>query len=573
MKFCFITINLLVVFLFATLDLHAQNNVTVKDDITSDVTWTSDNTYFLDGLIFVDAGATLTIQAGTVIKGLESSNITTGDGCAALIVRRGAKIMAVGTAQEPIIFTSELDDVNVPDDLVDENGYPDRQLWGGLILLGQAPTNQAETLTQIEGIPVEEDATYGGNDPDDNSGVLEYVSIRHGGYSISGVQGDEINGLTLGAVGRGTTIDHIEVFGNFDDCYEWFGGTVNTKYLVGAFCGDDSFDYDQGYRALGQFWFALQPSDETGRGGEHDGCDPQNGICDDSTFSQVIVSNATYIGAGSDATNIGGDGNDLTLMMRENAGSVYYNSIFTQYADQFARITSGDSDPDAVDRFNAGDLRIMNNLLWDFGAGNTWDALISTDASVAPAVIAAFSGDNSIADPMLAGVTRQGGTHELDPRPNPGSPALTGANFSLEGLGKSDSDFFTQVQYKGAFGAENWAKGWTALDALGYFGDKASVDVEEDHPSELPSAISLNQNYPNPFNPATTISFSLARQATVRLSIYDMLGRELAVLLDEQEPAGDHSVHFDASNLPSGVYIYRLQAAGKALTNKMLLLK
>jgi hypothetical protein len=572
MKSYFITINLLVVLSFVALDLHAQNEVTITDDISSDVTWTSDNTYFLNGLIFVNAGATLTIQPGTVIKGIESANITTGDGASALIIRRGAKIMAAGTAQEPIIFTSELDDINVPDDLVDENGYPDRQLWGGLILLGQAPTNQTETLTQIEGVPEEEDATYGGNDPDDNSGVLEYVSIRHGGYSISGVAGDEINGLTLGAVGRGTTIDHIEVFGNFDDCYEWFGGTVNTKYLVGAFCGDDTFDYDQGYRANAQFWFALQPSDVAGRGGEHDGCDPQNGTCDNATFSQVIVSNATYIGSGSDATP-GNDGNDPALMLRENAGSKYFNSIFTAYANRFVRINEGDSDPDAVDRFMAGDLELKNNLVWDFGAGAAWDALVATADAAAPAIVASLSADNAVEDPMLAGISRQPDTHGLDPRPNLGSPALTGADFSLNGLSKTDSDFFTQVEYRGAFGADNWALGWTALDALGYFGNKSTVATEDDRAPELPSSVTLNQNYPNPFNPATTISFSLNERAPVRLTVHDLLGREVAVLLDDVETAGEHAARFDAASLPSGVYLYRLETGGHALMNKMLLLK
>ncbi len=572
MKSRFVTYILSALLALYSTSLFAQNNVTVTDDIDGEVTWTADNTYFLNGLIFVNPGATLTIEPGTVIKGLENANITSGDGAAALIVRRDGTLIADGTAQEPIIFTSELDDVSVADDLVDENGIPDRGLWGGLILLGNAPTNQTETLTQIEGVPVEEEAAYGGDDPNDSSGIVRYVSIRHGGFSISGVEGDEINGLTLGAVGAGTIIEHVEVFANFDDCYEWFGGTVNSKYLVGAFCGDDTFDYDQGYRGYGQFWFAIQAADVAGRGGEHDGCDPEDGACDDAAFSQAIVSNATYIGSGSDNTTVGGDGNDLALRLRENVGSKYFNSVFTAYADRFVRIDEGDSDPDAVDRFLAGDLELKNNIVWDFGHGPTWDDLVRTSDADKPAIVAAISAGNELADPMLAGISRDLGGMALDPRPNAGSPALTGADFGGP-LAKTSHEFFTPVEYRGAFGSKNWALGWTALDALGYFGDFTTVATEDDVAPEVPASITLNQNYPNPFNPATTISFSLKERTDVRLTVHDLLGREAVVLVDGAAAAGEHAVRFDAAGLPSGIYVYRLEAAGKSLSNKMLLLK
>ena len=242
-----------------TTAVFAQINVTA--DIASNTTWSASNVYFLDGLIFVNDGATLTIEEGTVIKGKLQANITTGDGASALIVRRGGKILAEGSQTNPIIFTSELDDVNNPNDLTKD----DRGLWGGVILLGKAVTNQPTTENQIEGIPTTEDAKFGGTDDNDDSGILRYVSIRHGGFSISGIPGDEINGLTLGAIGDQTIIEHIEVIANFDDGYEWFGGTVNSKYLVSAFCGDDGFDWDMGYRGKGQFWFLIQGTDEAGR--------------------------------------------------------------------------------------------------------------------------------------------------------------------------------------------------------------------------------------------------------------------------------------------------------------------
>ena len=313
---------LIILFLIGALSNLNFGQVLITEDITGNVTWTSDNEYILDGLIFVDSLSTLTIEAGTVIKGKLQSNITTGDGASALIVKRGAKIYAEGTPESPIIFTSELDDVTVPDDLL----LTDRGLWGGLILLGEAVTNQPTTQNQIEGIPNTYNAKYGGSNDEDNSGVLRYISIRHGGFSISGVPGDEINGLTMGAVGSGTTIEYIEVIANLDDGYEWFGGTVNTRYLAAVFCADDAFDYDQGWRGKNQFWFALNPDDESGRGGEHDGGD------DDETglpYAIPMISNATYIGSGANSTGVGGDGNDRAIYFRDNAGgkSVSYTHL------------------------------------------------------------------------------------------------------------------------------------------------------------------------------------------------------------------------------------------------------
>ncbi len=199
----------LVLLLTASSAMAQTSTVRVTADITSNTTWSNGNEYLLDGLIFVDNGATLTIEAGTVVRGVLNTDITTGDGAAALIVRKGAKLMAVGTAEQPIIFTAEEDDLSDSGDLTEE----DRGLWAGVILLGSAPTNQPTTNNQIEGIdPTSESAQYGGSDPADNSGSLRYVSIRHSGFSISGVEGDEIQGLTLGGVGNGTTIEYVEIF-------------------------------------------------------------------------------------------------------------------------------------------------------------------------------------------------------------------------------------------------------------------------------------------------------------------------------------------------------------------------
>lgn len=546
------SVTILTALLFVLITLpSAQAQVTVKADVTANTTWTSNNTYLLDGLIFVQAPAVLTIEPGTVIKGLEQTSITTGDGASALIVQRGAKIMAEGTANAPIVFTSELDDVNNPTDLTQR----DRGLWGGVILLGKATTNQPTTDNQVEGIDILTDpAQYGGTDDNDNSGVLKYVSIRHGGFSISGVEGDEINGLTMGAVGRGTTIDYVEVYANFDDCFEWFGGTVNTKHLVGAFCGDDTYDYDQGFRGMGQFWFSIHDTDVASRAGEHDGGDS---VEDALPFSIPVISNATYIGSGQNVTAPGGDGNDAVLKIRDNAGAKYSNSIFTEFRNKSIDIEDLSAGEDSRARLEAGDIVIENNLFWNIGAANDWTAASSF-------AVATLQATNSITNPDISGVCRTA-TGCLDPRPNVGSPALTG--------GSVPSDpFFENVSYKGAFEQDLWLEGWTALHKNGNLGRFSHVAVEPII-GQLPNQIELLQNYPNPFNPSTTLEFQVPMAQHVKLTVFDLLGHEIQTLVNDVRPAGMYRVTIDATGWTSGVYLYRLEVAGNVFTKSMMLLK
>jgi hypothetical protein len=218
--------------------------VTVTGAITADVTWTSDNIYQLNQKVVVEDGATLTINPGTIIKGSSG----TGSLASALIIARGGKINAVGTSTSPIIFTSTSDNISCGETEgtnLDEN---DRGLWGGVIMLGYAPCSFSGDITeaQIEGIPADDTfGLYGGTDAADDSGVMRFVSIRHGGALIG--EGNEINGLTLGGVGSGTIIDNIEVVANVDDGIEFFGGTVNASNLLVWGQGDDALDIDQAY--------------------------------------------------------------------------------------------------------------------------------------------------------------------------------------------------------------------------------------------------------------------------------------------------------------------------------------
>lgn len=221
--------------------------IAVTGAIVSNTTWTNDNIYQLNQKVVVDNGAILTIEPGTIIKGSPG----TGSLASALIIARGSQINAVGTATQPIIFTSTGDNITCGETAgtnLDEN---DRGLWGGLIVLGNAPCSFSGDITeaQIEGIPADDTfGLYGGSDAADNSGVLQYVSIRHGGALIG--EGNEINGLTLGGVGTGTVINNIEVVANVDDGIEFFGGTVNASNLLVWAQGDDALDIDQAYSGV-----------------------------------------------------------------------------------------------------------------------------------------------------------------------------------------------------------------------------------------------------------------------------------------------------------------------------------
>ncbi len=219
-----------------------SNVITVSSNITSNTTWETGKTYILASRITVTAGNTLTIQPGTVIKGQAG----TGANATALIIARDANIMAQGTASQPIIFTSIADELE-PGQIVSPNlDASFNGLWGGVIILGNAPISADATSVQIEGIPVSDpNGLFGGADAADNSGIFQYVSIRHGGANIG--EGNEINGLTLGGVGSATTIDHVEIVGNQDDGVEFFGGSVNASNIIVWAAGDDGIDTDMAW--------------------------------------------------------------------------------------------------------------------------------------------------------------------------------------------------------------------------------------------------------------------------------------------------------------------------------------
>jgi hypothetical protein len=310
---------------------------------TGTTTWTCDNTYILDGYVFVNAGQTLTIEPGTVIKGAAGS----GADASAFIVASGGTVIADGAETCPIIFTHQADPLD------GSVSYDTRGQWGGVILLGDASTNFGG-VAQIEGIPADNDrASYGGSNDAHSAGIMRYVSIRHGGTQLAAA--NEINGLTLGGVGSGTTLDHIEVISNLDDGIEFFGGTASITNALVAFCGDDSFDWDQGYRGqTNSNWLAIQdaPNGIGDRGGELDGDDSDDGnvSADEMPFSTPTVTNWTVVSAG----------NNQGFLFRNGSGGHVSNALIAGTNEGIEIEHKADEAEDAFDRYLAGDLTLSN---------------------------------------------------------------------------------------------------------------------------------------------------------------------------------------------------------------------
>ncbi|MFN0067467.1 MAG: hypothetical protein ACKVYV_07500 [Limisphaerales bacterium] len=344
----------------------------------------------------------------------------------------------------PIIFTAENDDLADPADL----GPTDRQLWGGLVVLGRARINSAvnangdaavpryEVYEGLEDVVVggQNVFRFGGDDDGDSSGVLRYVSLRHGGQKLS--PDKEINGLSLGGVGRGTVIEYIEALSFADDGYEFFGGSVNTRYLVSAFNDDDAFDVDMGYSGDNQFWFALQANDRRDNGGEINGELNERNDGTRVPVSDFRVYNATLIGAGAGA---GGTANNHTFLFRRFSRGQFYNSVFTDFNGQ--PLNGGGPQTGAVPA-------LQDNLWWGY-ANPVFTNLLFTTAA---------NNNATNVNPRIRGISRaaDGG---LDPRPAPGSPALGGGRPTPPGL--------TPASFQGAFGGLNWASDWSGLSAMG----------------------------------------------------------------------------------------------------------
>lgn len=490
---------------------HSVSDATlgVKVLAQTNMTWTKDKTYILSDRLFIKNGQTLTIEPGTRIYGSTNDMGTStkaDDKVGSLIACRGGRLVADGTAAEPIVFTSirELEALTGKDSAFDPDsivgpapGPADGGQWGGVILLGNAYISFVNSSgvnagqNQIEGfLPAGTPSNDGDSIPDateygfdanfprddeDDSGVLRYVSIRHGGYEFESAK--EINGLTLGGVGSGTVIEYVEVFANSDDGIEFFGGTVGTSHIVMAFNQDDSFDIDEAWTSDNQFWLAIQNPGITDAGGEWDGIGGSSSGF--ATAAQTVrnlaaprIFNASFFGPGFDRTlsklpavtgQVNWEKGNYAMHIEDYFNGQIYNSAFHDFAQGFIKF----NDNAASTGLQAA---AKNNTIGDFGGTavtgtNSLQLFYNTDG------VTTNNGNEEATDfgaDEITAYERDANSFLkwINPLPKAGSTLLT----SSITPGAPDT-----AVHRGAFGSTNWAGGWTKLSQAGYLSATYSV--------------------------------------------------------------------------------------------------
>ncbi len=390
--------------------------------LTEDLTLTSDTAWLLRGGVFIGDGANetvLTIEPGTTVYGETS---TTG----MLVVRRHAKIMAEGTADAPIVFTSSK-----------EEGTRARGDWGGVIINGNASVNGCDEAP-CESFGEGGTGYYGGSDDDDDSGVLSYVRIEFAGQLIS--PDNELNGLALQGVGRGTVVDHIQIHMGKDDCIEFFGGTAEAKYILCTGAADDNLDWTDGWRGKLQFLVAQQYDDAGDNGIEADNNGENN---EAAPRSFPTISNITLIGAP------GSDQSDLGMLLREGTGAHIANAVVTGWGDACLDVDHDATFANAVDSSGAltGGL-VVEHSVFDCDTSYQVDEDETFDVGN---FVETLNEGNQVAGAELTDPFEPGGTLT----PSSASPAMSGAQVP------SDA-FFTQVSFKGGIDPDDdWTQGWT----------------------------------------------------------------------------------------------------------------
>lgn len=433
-------------------------------NITANETWSPDNIYLLRGFTYIKSGVTLTILPGTVIKGTAGDQDPLGlNKGGTLIIEAGAKIAAAGTATNPIVFTSSKP--------AGQRSYGN---WGGVVLIGKAPINQP-SATGFEGGISGQTGTY--TDVNDNSGTLQYVRIEFPGIALS--PGSEINGLTLYGVGSGTTIDHIQVSYSGDDSYEWFGGTVNMKYLVALRGFDDDWDTDWGFSGKVQYGVALRDpnvADQSSSNGfESDNfagtglpaTGPNAGL---PLTSPVFanMSNFVFPGTPSSANTAGGSGPYQSGMhLRRNTNISIFNSVLAGYPEGL-RLDNGTTAATGTSaNLAAGTLQLRGIVLANDEIPSSTTVVRGANGLSNADAIAFFNtaayANKVIPSSDVATLLLNANNFNLTAPnflPGTGSPLLTGAVWD----GKGADAFFTKETFRGAFGTVNWTQGWVNWD-------------------------------------------------------------------------------------------------------------
>ncbi|GAB3572965.1 hypothetical protein GCM10027578_33380 [Spirosoma luteolum] len=446
----------------ATFSISNRPVQTLPNSITANTTLSANTIYQLRGYVYVRNGVTLTIPAGTIIRGgNQSQDPENQNHAGTLIIERGAKIDARGTAQNPIIFTSG--------QAAGSRKYGD---WGGIVLIGRAPVNQGSSRSFEGGIAGTFDSNL--NVADDNSGVMQYVRIEFPGVALSATPNSEINGLTLYQVGSGTTLDHIQVSYSGDDAFEWFGGTVNAKYLVAHRTFDDDFDTDYGYTGKVQFGVALRDPNVADQSGseafESDNFDPGVPVTAGLPKTAPVFANFSafaFSATPSNANTAGGSGAYRAAMhLRRNTAISIFNSVMAGFPEGLRLEGTADG---TLANINNGSLELQGIVLANSEIPNSTTVVrgigdVTTAAAQAYFNTAARK-NQIIPSSSIASLLLNASTFNLTTPnflPQSGSPLLVATN-AITG-GKIGDSFFTAAPYIGAFNTENWLAGWTNFD-------------------------------------------------------------------------------------------------------------
>ncbi|MEO0312690.1 MAG: hypothetical protein RIQ89_2347 [Bacteroidota bacterium] len=509
--------------------INAQSIITVSGDITSNTFWSNNNQYILSGFVYVTANAELTIEPGTIIKGEKASK-------GSLVICRGSKLFAQGTASLPIIFTS-----NEP---IGTRTYGD---WGGLIILGQAPVNDPAGEKVIEGGLDPVKGLYGGTNAADNSGILQFIRIEFPGIAFQ--PNNEINGLTLGGVGNGTQIDHVQVSYSGDDAFECFGGTVNCKNLIAYRSLDDDFDTDFGYNGNMQFLIAFRDSnvaDVSGSNSFESDNDATGSM--NLPYTAATYSNVTVIGPYQTANTSVNSNYKRGAHIRRASRSAIFNSVISGYPKGLL-IDGAACETNASNN----DLEIKNSVLagnidnFAVASGSIWDISAWYNTS---------SYGNSVL-PLLSDCQFSDITSYSNPNCMPliTSPLLNGASFVSPRI---NNPFFEVVSFKGAIGNIDWTSNWT-----NYAPENSNYILSN---NDLAGNNSI-QVFPNPFNEQLIIK-GLIDSKNLILQIIDVSGK---IVLQKNMNNVNSQQIIQTSNLSSG--IYTLSLIGNDVNTKIKVVK
>lgn len=483
-------------------------STTVSSDITTNTTWSG--IVLLQNKVYVKNNAILTIQPGTIIRGDKASQ-------GSLIITRGAQINAAGTATSPIVFTSN--------ESVGNRAEGD---WGGVIILGKAVNNQPGGVANIEGIAASVDTEFGGTIDADNSGVLKYVRIEFAGIPLQ--PNKEINGLTFGSVGSATQVDHIQVSLSGDDSFEWFGGTVDAKYVISYRGLDDDFDTDFGFRGRIQFGLIIRDKDLSDAAGDSNSWESDNdGTGSSATpLTKAVFSNITIIGPkgnGSIALPIG-EKFEKSFRIRRNSSISVFNSISTGW-EKGLSIEAANTESN----YTSNNAYFSNNILTNYA---TAQKVVTASNSFYSTFFGANGNDTTTTIAQINWVNAfpaLGTTPDL--RLAAASTASTGAAF-------------TNTVFSGGFVGIN--------DISRLSGKMISV-------------------YPNPASEETTLSINAENASELNITVYDVTGKLVVPVINQSIAAGANNLTINTGALNTGIYFLRIASENRTETVKLVILK